>query len=84
MLVAWREWCDQGFQSAQCGHNLEPLYFPHLTGIDVKAVMKTTEKPTLERVVPCSVWKLDIADEDERSGSSFENDAMSGALAAWL
>lgn len=71
----------RGF-SAQRGHNLVPLYFPHLTGIDVKPVMRTTEKPTLERVVPCLVWKLDIADEDEYSGSSFENAAKSGAQTA--
>lgn len=51
MPIAGRERYDQGFQSAQHGHNLVPLYSPHLTGIDVKPVMRTTEKPTTERVV---------------------------------
>lgn len=63
-------------------HNLVPLYFPHLTGIDVKPVTRTTEKPALERVVPCSLCKLGIADEDECSGSSFETAAKLEAQTA--
>lgn len=31
-------------------HNLVPLYFAHLTGIDVKPVTRTAEKPALERL----------------------------------
>lgn len=58
------------------------LSFPHLTGIDVKPAMRTTAKPALGRAAPCSVWKLDITDEDERPGSSFGNAAEPGARPA--
>lgn len=58
------------------------LSFPHLTGIDVEPVMRTTAKPALGRAAPCSVWKLDITDEDECSGSRFGNAAEQGAQPA--
>lgn len=44
--------------------------------------MRTAEKPALDRVASCSVWKLDVADEDECSGSSSDNAAKPGAQAA--
>lgn len=45
-------------------------------------MMRTTAKAALGRAAPCSVWQLDITDEDEGSGSSFGDAAEPGAQPA--